>query len=113
MTHATETPTSETGRTPDAYRRDLHRTRLVIGQLRDPALATREPFLSTLEGIPVRTNKRGKPPPGPPCRPDLATCPGCLHRMGKTQTSMGWKLDWPAMKRGCRSPLGTARMPGL
>ena len=44
MTHATETPTSETGRTPDAYRRDLHRTRLVIGQLRDPALATREPF---------------------------------------------------------------------
>ena len=48
---------------------------------------------STLEGIPVRTNKRGKPPPGPTCRPDLATCPGCLHRMGKTQTPMGWKLD--------------------
>ena len=44
MTNETETPRPEPERTPAAYRRDLYRARLVIGQLRDEALASGEPF---------------------------------------------------------------------
>ncbi len=44
MTNETETPRPHPERPPAAYRRDLHRARLVIGQLRDAALASGEPF---------------------------------------------------------------------
>ena len=44
MTHETETQPPEPERTPTAYQRDLHRARLVIGQLREDALDSWEPF---------------------------------------------------------------------
>ena len=44
MTNETETPRPEPERTPAAYRRDLYRARLVIGQLRDEVLASGKPF---------------------------------------------------------------------
>ncbi len=44
MTNETETPRPHPERTPAAYRRDLHRARLVIGQLRDKALVSGESF---------------------------------------------------------------------
>ena len=44
MNQETENLLPEPERTPAAYRRDLHRARLVIGQLRDEALASGEPF---------------------------------------------------------------------
>ena len=44
MVNESETLTHESERTPAAYRRDLHRARLVIGQLRDDALASGQPF---------------------------------------------------------------------
>ena len=44
MNQETETLLPEPERTPAAYWRDLHRARLVVGQLRDEALASGEPF---------------------------------------------------------------------
>ena len=44
MNQETENLLPEPERTPAAYRRDLHRARLVVGQLRDEALASGEPF---------------------------------------------------------------------
>ena len=44
MNQETETLLPEPERTPAAYRRDLHRARLVVGQLRDEALASGEPW---------------------------------------------------------------------
>ena len=44
MNEETETLRPESERTPVAYRRDLYRARLVIGQFRDEALASGEPF---------------------------------------------------------------------
>ena len=44
MNHEAETVRPKPERTPAAYRRDLHRSRLVIGQLRDDALAKGLPF---------------------------------------------------------------------
>ena len=44
MNQETENLLPEPERTPVAYRRDLHRARLVVGQLRDEALASGEPF---------------------------------------------------------------------
>ena len=49
MTHDMETLLLGPERTPAAYRRDLYRTRLVIGQLRDEAMASGEPFQETSE----------------------------------------------------------------
>ena len=46
MTHDMETLLPCPQRTPAAYRRDLYRTRLVIGQLRDEAMASGDPFRS-------------------------------------------------------------------
>jgi hypothetical protein len=42
MMHEEETPTPE--RKPTAFQRDLYRARLVIGQLRDAAMAGGKPF---------------------------------------------------------------------
>ena len=42
--HKTETLESEPERTPAVYQRDLHQARLVIGQLRDEALTSGQPF---------------------------------------------------------------------
>ena len=44
MTHESETALPEPERTPADYQRDLYRARLVIGQLRDKALASGQPF---------------------------------------------------------------------
>ena len=44
MNQETETLLPEPERTPAAYRRDLHRARLVVGHLRDEALASGVPF---------------------------------------------------------------------
>ena len=44
MTHETENLTRDPERTPAAYQRDLQRARLVIGQMRDDALASGQPF---------------------------------------------------------------------
>ena len=56
MTCEAETLFPEPERTPEIYRKDLYRARLVIGQLRDEALASGDPFqvadlaLDTAEG---------------------------------------------------------------
>ena len=44
MINEAETLLSRLERTPAAFRRDVYRARLVIGQLRDAALASGEPF---------------------------------------------------------------------
>ena len=43
-THEEATQVKEPERSPAAYQRGLHRARLVIGQLRDDALASGQPF---------------------------------------------------------------------
>ena len=44
MNHEAETLIPEPERTPEAYWRDLYRARLVIGQPRDKAMASGDPF---------------------------------------------------------------------
>ena len=64
MNSVEEARTSEPERTPAAYRRDLYRARLVIGQLRDEALATGEPFHVADLAL-TGTQLRRLPPGGP------------------------------------------------
>ena len=44
MNQGTETQVTQPDRSSAAYRRDLYRARLVIAQMREEALASREPF---------------------------------------------------------------------
>ena len=59
MNQETETLLPEPERTPAAYRRDLHRARLVVGQLRDEAPAESPSRLRTWPWTPLPSMSSG------------------------------------------------------